>query len=460
VISNQEHLKEFIKDNWENIKDTVRNEYDISDVSYTTWINPLVFHDINDENNILTILIPSDQNHFQKYITSKYTLYFQVTIAELTDITYDILFILKNEKENRKVKSIGDGIYYNVNYENAGLNSKYLFDSFVVGGNNSFAHSAALAVAEAPGVIYNPLYIYSGPGLGKTHLIQAIGHFILNNNPNAKVLYVTSEEFVNEVTASIRFGKGAEMSELREKYRSVDVFLLDDVQFIIGKDATQNEFFHTFNALHLAGKQIVLTSDKPPKDFDILEERIRSRFAWGLIADMQVPDYENRVAILQRKAETENIKIDDFIIEYIAKNITSNIRELEGALSKVLAFIKMEKNDLSMHDIEKKLKDIIYNEKQEITPKLIINIVADNYNVDYSDIISKKRNAEFVYPRQVVMYLCRQLIGLPYNQIGKILGGKDHSTVMHGEQKIADDLLSNEELRNKIEIIKKIISPS
>lgn len=456
------NIRSFISDNWENIKNTVRNEYELSDVSYYTWIEPLIFHDINDENKEIIILIPSDQYHTLKYVTSKYALFFKVTITELTETDCDIIFILEKDKEQGERKIINDGIVYSGNYESANLNSKYLFDSFVVGNNNRFAHSAALAVAESPGLVYNPLYIYSGSGMGKTHLIHAIGHFILNNNPKTKILYTTSEDFTNEVITAIRIGRGdpSIMAELREKYRTVDVLLLDDIQFIIGKESTQEEFFHTFNALHMNEKQIILTSDKPPKDLETLEERLRSRFSWGLIADMQAPDYETRMAILQRNAEIQNKKINEQVFDYIAKNVTSNVRELESALNKVLAFSKIENQELNMQDIEETLKDIIYNnEKKEITPKLIINIVAEHYNVDPADITSKKRNQEFAQPRHVVMYLCRQLTDYPYNQIAKILGKKDHSTVIHGYDKIKNDLLENEELKNKIDVIMKVISP-
>jgi len=452
------NIKGFIIDNWEVIKSTVRNEYELSEVSYNTWILPLVFHDFDEENNQIIILIPSDQSHALKYITSKYALFFKVTISEFLDDDLDVKFILPRDTD---ISNVNDGVIHSLNYENTNLNSKYLFESFVIGSNNRFAHSASLAVAESPGITYNPLYIYSGAGLGKTHLIHSIGHFILSNNPNTntKVLYITSEQFTNEVIASIRSGNAAKMTKLREKYRTVDVLLLDDVQFIIGKESTQEEFFHTFNALHSAKKQIILTSDKPPKDLETLEERLRNRFAWGLICDMQPPDYETRMAILQKYAATQNKKVDVNILEYIAKNVTSNIRELEGALNKVLAFSKIEKQELNMYDIEKTLKDIIYNEKQEITPQLIINIVAEHCNVNPSDITSKRKNSEFVQPRQIVMYLCRQLTNNSYDQIAKILGKRDHTTIIYGDKKIQNDLLTNDELKNKIENIKKIINP-
>ncbi len=449
----------YFEENWDHIKENVRNEYDLSDISYNTWVKPLNFHNVDEEEQIVTIVIPSDQAHALKYITSKYSIYFQVTIAELVGITYDISFILEKDKNKNLTKS-DTGSVYNINYENANLNSKYIFDTFVVGSNNRFAHSASLAVAESPGNTYNPLYIYGGAGLGKTHLIHSIGHFILDDNPDTKVLYVTSEQFTNEVIESIRSGNTAKMNKLREKYRTVDVLLLDDVQFIIGKESTQEEFFHTFNVLHAAGKQIIISSDKPPKELETLEERFRSRFEWGLIADIQVPDYETRMAILKKNAEIYNKEIDEEIFKYIATNVKSNIRELEGAFNKVIAFSRLNKVNINMDNVQEALKDIIYpNKSREITPKLIINVVAEHYGVNPEDITSKRRNSEFVQPRQVVMYLCRIMTEESFQNIGNILGKKDHTTVIHGHKKIEEDILTNEELRNKIETIKKILSP-
>ena len=350
---------------------------------------------------------------------------------------------------------------YNINYENANLNPKYKFDTFVVGSNNKFAHSASLAVAESPGEVYNPLYLYGGAGLGKTHLMHSIGHFIMEQNSETKVLYVTSEEFTNEVIESIRSGNAAAMTKLREKYRTVDVLMVDDVQFIIGKESTQEEFFHTFNVLHSAGKQIILSSDKPPKEMETLEERFRSRFEWGLIADIQPPDYETRMAILRKNAESCDMEIDEEIIDYIATNIKSNIRELEGAFNKIIAFAKLNKVTPTLSLAEEALKDIIYPDKpKEITPLLIINVVSEHFGVNPDDITSKKRNSEFVQPRQVVMYLCRELTDTSLTTIARLLGKKDHTTVIHGINKISEEINSNEELKNKIDIIKKKITPS
>ena len=443
---------DFIKENWELIKDTLRTEYDLSDISYNTLVKPLSFH--SEKDDVVTIMIPSDQAHALKYISSKYKSYFQVTISEMMNHTYDISFILEKDADDEMLSA--PGTVYNINYESANLNSKYRFDTFVVGGNNKFAHSASLAVAESPGVAYNPLYLYGGAGLGKTHLMHSIGHFILDQNPDMKVLYVTSEQFTNEVIESIRSGNAAKMNKLREKYRTVDVLLIDDVQFIIGKESTQEEFFHTFNVLHSAGKQIILSSDKPPKEMETLEERFRSRFEWGLIADIQPPDYETRMAILKKNAENYNKEINEDIFQYIATNIKSNIRELEGAYNKVIAFSKLNKVEITLDNVEEALKDIISpNAKKKITPQVIIDVVAEHFGISSADIVSKRRNSEFVLPRQICMYLCRELTTESLQNIGKALNKKDHTTVIHGIEKITDDMTKNEELKNKIGIIKK-----
>ena len=451
---------DFIRENWDLIKETLRKEYDLSDISYSTWISPLGFYKV--ENDVVTILIPSDQSHALNYISNKYKSYFQVTISEMMNHTYDISFILEKDVDTEKEASISQSSHtYNINYENANLNSKYTFDTFVVGSNNKFAQSAALAVAESPGDTYNPLYIYGGAGLGKTHLMHSIGRFILEHNMDTKVLYVTSENFTNEVIEAIRSGNARTMSKLREKYRMVDVLLIDDIQFIIGKESTQEEFFHTFNTLHSAGKQIILSSDKPPKEIEILDERFRSRFEWGLIADIQPPDYETRMAILRKNAEISHKEIDNEILQYIANNIKSNIRELEGAFNKIIAFSKLNNVDINLEHAEEALKDIIYpDELREVTPSLIINVVAEYFNITPDDIMSKKRNSELVQARQIVMYLCRDLTETSLIGIAKLLGKKDHTTIIHGVNKISDEIVNNEELNIKIEAIKKKIMPS
>ena len=410
-----------IKNKWETIKQTVRKEYEISEISYKTWVDPLKFY--KTENNTVIILIPSDQSHALNYISNKFKSYFQVTITEMMEHDYDVSFILETEQEqNEKSDAIKDHTYL-IHYENSNLNPKYKFDTFVIGSSNKFAHSASVAVAESPGDTYNPLYLYGDAGLGKTHLMHSIGHYILEHNHDMEVLYVTSEQFTNEVIESIRSGNAAAMTNLREKYRTVDVLMIDDIQFIIGKESTQEEFFHTFNALHSARKQIVISSDKPPKDMETLEERFRSRFEWGLITDIQKPDYETRMAILGKYAENFNKEIENDILNYIAKNIESNIRELEGAFNKIIAYIRLNHVDkMTLEMAKDALKDIIYpNKPRQITPALILETVAEHYNISPDDITSKKRNGELIQPRHVVMYLCRNLIDIPFQNISKLL---------------------------------------
>lgn len=442
-----------IADRWDEIKEIIKNEYDLTDISYNTWIKPLKFY--KDENHTVTILIPSDQAHAVSYITNKYKNFFQVSISEMFNDEYQISFIL--EKDIKKNNEDEDKFNtYNINKENANLNPKYNFDTFVVGSNNKLAHSAALAVAESPGEAWNPLYLYGGPGLGKTHLMHSIGHFILEQSPDKKILYVSSEEFTNEVIESIRSGNSTKMTQLREKYRTVDVLLVDDIQFIIGKDSTQEEFFHTFNTLHNAGKQIVLSSDKPPKEMETLDERFRSRFEWGLMADIQPPDYETRMAILKKNVYLYNNNIDDEILNYIATNVKSNIRELEGALKKVIAASRLNNIELTMQLAEETLKDIISPDTpMEITPSFIVKVVAEHFGITQEDIISKKRNSEFVIPRQICMYMIREYTTTSLESIAKMLNKKDHTTILHGVKKIESEMNTNPDIKNKIEIIKK-----
>lgn len=457
-----------IKENWEEVKTAIKEEYGLTDIAYKTWIEPLSVY--SEDNKEVKILIPSDKGHALSYITTRFTSYFQVMISEMFDDTYEITFILEKDinqngaAHNQIQQSPAPTTIHN---PNCNLNPKYVFSSFVVGNNNSFAHSASLAVAESPGEVYNPLYIYGGAGLGKTHLMYAIGNYILENNPNMNVLYVTSEQFTNEVIESIRSGNSASMTRLRDKYRTVDVLLFDDVQFIFGKDRSQEEFFHTFNAIKSAGKAIIMSSDRPLNDLDNLDERVISRFKQGLTAVIQPPDYETRVAILEKKAEYANKKINNDVIEFIANNIKSNIRELEGALEQVIAYSKFNKMDITIDTAEQALKDIINpNREKRLTPQFIIGVIAQHYGVSTEDICSKKRNADLVTPRHIAMYLIREMTDTSLVNIGKILGGKDHSSVMHGYEKIKsiiqDDSNNSENIKtvNNINIIKKKLIPS
>ena len=401
-----------ILEKWDEILQTVKTEHDVSDISFDTWIKPLEVFGV--EGNTLYILVPSEQMTLS-YISKKYYLPLKVAIAEIIGTEYEIQFILPEQTRNiRPSNNKGKKTPEHEASKRSNLNPNYTFDTFVVGSNNRFAQSASLAVAESPGEAYNPLYIYGGPGLGTTLLRHSIGHFILERNPEAKVLYVTSEEFTNEVIESIRSGNASAMNKFREKYRTIDVLMIDDVQFIIGKESTQEEFFHTFNALHSAGKQIILTSDKPPKDMETLEERIRSRFEWGLMADIGAPDYETRMAILRRKVESDDMSLSDDILNYIANNIKSNIRELEGALNKLLAYSNLEKTEITMEIAKKELQNIITPDKpREITPQLIIEVVSEHFQISLDQMISKNRSNEIARPRQIAMYLCKTMTDIP-----------------------------------------------
>lgn len=452
--------EQLILQKWDEIKQNLQQEFDLSSISYRTWIEPLTVSSVH--GHTVTIRIPSDQSQMLRYISERYTKFFEVIISETMGTDYSVTFIL--EKEDPSAVSAAETNAEDVDVdahstaESSNLNPRYTFDSFVVGKTNQFAHSACVAVAESPGEAYNPLFIYGGAGLGKTHLMHSIGHYVLNHDSSKKVLYVTSEQFTNEVIECIRSKTASSMSRFRDKYRKVDVLLIDDIQFIIGKDATQEEFFHTFNELHSAGKQIVLSSDRPPKEMETLDERFRSRFEWGLIADIQPPDYETRMAILRSYAENSMRKVDNDILEYIAANIKSNIRELEGAYNKIIAYSRLNNVAINLENAKEALKDIIYpDENVTVTPEMILNTVCDHYGVRIGDITGRKRSSEFVIPRQVCMYVLREYTGLTLDRIGRELGGKDHTTVMHGADKIKEDIRTSEELRTNVDsILKKL----
>lgn len=446
-----------IKNSWEEIKNQVRREYEITDISYKTWIEPLKFHKVEDD--VVYILIPTDQAHALNYISNKFKDFFRVTISEIMDHSYDVVFILEKNAESSSDAdpSLPEKHTYNSNSAGSNLLPKYTFDSFVVGSNNKFAHSAALAVAESPGEAYNPLYIYGNSGLGKTHLMHSIGHYILAENPNAKVLYVSSETFMNEVIDSIRSGNANAMPKLREKYRNVDVLLIDDIQFIIGKDSTQEEFFHTFNILQAAGKQIVISSDKPPKELKTLDERYRSRFEWGLIADIQPPDYETRMAILRKNAESSNHDIDDAVLQYIANNIVSNIRELEGAFNRVIQMSRLNnQSEITLELAQNALLGIINPSKGHvITPSMIVEVVSEHFKISTQDILSKKRNKEYVIPRHIIMYLCQELTDISLEAIANTVGKKDHTTAINAIDNIKEKYNTDPAIKEDVDVIRK-----
>ena len=461
-----------VEEKWPQIIEHLRVEHELSNVSFSTWIKPLKVYDVI--NN--TVFIMVNMNSSVEYIEKKYLLPLKVCIAEITGEEYEVSFISEdddrlNEIQNMAVEASQKKRTKSV-AERAGLNPKYTFDTFVVGGNNSFAHAVSVAVAESPGQVYNPLFLYGGVGLGKTHLMHSIAHFILDQNPKKKILYVTSETFTNELIESLKNGKSSgnesSMTKFREKYRNIDVLLIDDIQFIIGKESTQEEFFHTFNHLHTSGKQIIISSDRPPRDIETLEARLRSRFEMGMLADISSPDYETRMAILQKKIELDklekyNIPLD--VIQYIATNIKTNIRELEGSLNKLIALYRLNNNEgtIDISLAAEALKDIISSDNnRQVTPELILDIVAEHFNISIADLKSKKRNAEIANPRQVAMYLMRTMSTkeLSLKAIGAIFGGKDHSTIKYGIEKVESEMETDETLANTVNIIKKKINPA
>ena len=457
-------------ENWDKILQTVKADYDVGDVAFNTWLKPLKVYDVKD--NVITILVPSEQVVLINLLNKKYKLLLQVTICEITGMDEcEVKFISPDEAPKKEVSSYTNAAAetgltdIDRRCEEAHLNPKYIFDTFIVGNNNKFAQAAALAVAESPGDTYNPLFIYGGAGLGKTHLMHSIAHYIIEHDENSKVLYVTSEEFTNELIETIRNGNNSAMSKFREKYRNIDVLLVDDIQFIIGKESTQEEFFHTFNDLHGAKKQIIISSDKPPKEIATLEGRLKSRFEWGLIADISSPDYETRMAILRKKEERDSKEkgyhLDDEVIQYIATNIKSNIRELEGALNRITAMSSLEHREITVELAQEALKDMISpNAKREITPDLILMTVAEHYHIKVDDIKGSKRSADIVGPRQIAMYLCREMTSTPLKAIGKLMGNRDHTTVLHGVEKISKEIETSDDLKNTIDIIKKKLNPN
>lgn len=457
---------EELKQKWDLIIQTLKEDYDITDMSFRTWIKPIQVYSVVGDK--ITLLIPENNNDSDGkglsynmrvgYIERKYLAAITLTIAEIMGRKYDVTLMssIDKEKIDKKQKQKDTSASKNNNIQN--LNPNYTFETFVIGNNNNLAHAASLAVAETPGEVYNPLFIYGGVGLGKTHLMQAIAHFIIKTKPELKVLYVTSETFTNELIDSVKNQKN---SEFREKYRNIDVLLIDDIQFIIGKESTQEEFFHTFNALYQDRKQIVISSDRPPKEMETLSERLRTRFEMGLPVDIQIPTYETKMAILNKKAELGGYDIPYEVKDYVATHIKSSIRELEGALTKLSAFAKLSSNPITVEFAEEALKDLISpDSRREITPELIIDIVAEHFNIKSEDILSQKRSADIVYPRQIAMYLCRQMTTNTVQSLGKAFGNRDHTTILHGADKINKMVISDENTKSTIDILIKKINPS
>ena len=441
-----------LKELWEKTLNIIKGE--LTEVSFNTWIKscePLCI-----SANTIKISVPN--SFTQDILEKRYKDLVINSIEAACSKTYNLEFLIASEiqeaEEKKEKETTKDSIAVTVNDEmSSTLNPKYTFDSFVIGNSNRFAHAACVAVAESPAKAYNPLFLYGGVGLGKTHLMHAIGHHIMCQQEDPKVVYVSSEKFTNELINSIKNDKN---EEFRNKYRNVDVLLIDDIQFIAGKEGTQEEFFHTFNALHEANKQIIISSDRPPKEIPTLEDRLRSRFEMGLITDIQPPDFETRIAILRKKAQLENINVPNEVMTYIAKYIKSNIRELEGALTRVVAYSSLTNKNISLELATEALKDIISNPKsEEITVNRIKEKVSEAFNIKMDDFNSKKRTRTIAYPRQIAMYICRELTDLSLPKIGSEFGGRDHTTVIHAHDKISKDIEENQQIKDKID---KIIS--
>ena len=422
---------------------------EMTEISYSTWIHNLEIKEITNDEIIFHV-----ESVFQKELLE--TRYYDLLInvfKYLTNKTYKISIELEeNSTDSKESKSTIDNKF---GYSNTSLNPRYTFDTFVVGNNNRFAHAAALAVTEALGTAYNPLFLYGGVGLGKTHLMHSIGNEILKNNRNTKVLYVTSEKFTNELINAIKDNTN---EKFRNKYRNIDLLLIDDIQFIAKKDAVQEEFFHTFNTLYESGKQIVISSDKPPRDIQLLEDRLKSRFEWGLIADISNPDYETRLAILRKKADLDHIVIDDAILSNIASKIDSNIRELEGALNKIVAHASLANIPITLEMAEESINDIITKKERVISIEYIQEVVAKYFGIDIKDMKSSKKSNDIVFPRQIAMYLCRSIANASFPKIGDEFGKRDHTTVMHAVKKIEKEIKTNQNTKLIVDNVKKSLT--
>lgn len=446
-------MNAYLQDLWDKTLNIIKNG--ITEVSFNTWIKSIT--PLSLENNTIKLNVPNDLT--RGVLNNKYKDQIIRALKIITSKKYNIEFLVSEEEaltldESNDLKKTSKIKKESVNM----LNPKYTFDSFVVGNSNRFAHAASLAVAESPAKAYNPLFIYGGVGLGKTHLMHAIGHYILKSNPSSKVVYVSSEKFTNELVNSIKDDKNV---EFRNKYRNIDVLLIDDIQFIAGKERTQEEFFHTFNSLYEANKQIILSSDRPPKEISTLEDRLISRFEWGLIADIQPPDFETRIAILKKKADVEKLKIPNEVMVYIATKIKSNIRELEGALIRIVAFSSLTNKEISIDLAVEALKDIISNKQsKQVTIELIQEVVANYYNLKMDDFKSSRRTRNVAFPRQIAMYLSRKLTDMSLPKIGEEFGGRDHTTVIHAYEKISGNLKVDESLQNALNELTKRINQS
>ena len=427
----------------ERVKDLLKDE--LTQIGYLTWIKPLEIDNISGD----TVYLKVNSVQQADAVLNRYKDLIVNCFNFLTNKEYDIAIINTQENKTDSVELPAPTTI--INNINSSLNKKYTFETFVVGSNNRFAHAAALAVAEAPGQAYNPLFLYGGVGLGKTHLMHAIGNYVVENCKDKKVLYVTSEKFTNEF---INYIKDNTNEEFRSKYRNIDVLLIDDIQFIAGKERIQEEFFHTFNTLHEGGKQIIMSSDKAPKDIDHLEDRLKSRFEWGLIADVSNADYETRLAILRKKVQIDNIVIDDLILSNIATKVDSNIRELEGTLNKIIAKASLTHSPITIEMAERCIDDVISKREKVMSSEYIQQVVSKYFNINEKDMTSSKRSNDVAYPRQIAMFLCRDIADLSYKQIGLDFGKRDHTTVMHACTKIETEI--KQDINNTKAIVESV----
>lgn len=430
---------------------------EVTTIAYDTWLKPLEITEMTDNHFVLKAT--SDYN--ADLIRSRYADLILNTFKYLTNKEWTLSIIYDDPQNKTKVEnnvivsnSQSENQEQDIEISNKTLNPKYTFENFVVGNNNRFAHAAAIAVGEKPGESYNPLFLYGGVGLGKTHLMQAIGNRILQNNRTAKILYVTSEKFTNQLINAIKDNK---TEVFRNKYRTIDVLLIDDIQFIAGKERVQEEFFHTFNALYEDKKQIIISSDKPPRDIQFLEDRLKSRFDWGLLADISCPDYETRLAILRKKAQEEKISVDDSILANIANKIDSNIRELEGVFNKIIARASLTHSPITIELAENTINEFKAESEKVLSSDFVKEIVAKYFNIDKDDLASNKRSNEIAFPRQIAMYLCREVANMSYPKIGEDFGNRDHSTVMHACKKIEKEVKDKNNTKLIVESVKNII---
>ena len=433
------------------IKELLQPE--VTKISYDTWILPLGIRSIEGNNIVFTA-----NSEFQKdFIENKYRSLIFNTLRYITNKDWTFSVIDLSQEDSSEDVISDDKTSSNsteIKSNKSTLNTKYTFETFVVGDNNRLAYAAALAVGNEPAKSYNPLFLYGGVGLGKTHLMNAIGNRIIENNNKANVLYVTSEKFTNQLVNAIKDNKN---EIFRNKYRNIDVLLIDDIQFIAGKERIQEEFFHTFNTLYENGKQIIISSDKPPREIQFLEDRLKSRFEWGLLADISCPDYETRLAILRKKAQEENIIIEDYILSNIANKIDSNIRELEGVFNKVVAMASLTHSPITIELAEKTINEFKYENEKVISCDFIKETVAKYFSIDKDDLSGNKRSNDIAFPRQIAMYLCRVIANMSYPQIGAEFGGRDHSTVMHACRKIEKETKEKNNTKLIVDSVKNII---